>query len=221
LLVLFDLNKTKIRGELKMANTIQDFKSALKGGGARPNLFEVTIPTPPSNITLGDNFKLLCKAAALPASNVGSIDVPFRGRIFKVAGDRTFDVWTVTIINDEDFLIREAMEKWMQTIAQYGDASGFSNPANYMCDAYVQQFKRSKSTAGKNSPTGGGLSHAATYKFFDIFPTSVSAIDLSYDSSDTIEEFTVDFQVQYWAPVSAQDSAEDKNKDKEDSKKQK
>lgn len=183
-----------------MAHNIQDFKSALIGGGARPNLFEVTIPTPPSGINLTNNFPILCKSAALPASNIGSIDVPFRGRIFKVAGDRTFDVWTVTIINDERFEIRDAMEKWMQSIGQYGDGSGLSNPASYMCDAYVKQFKRSKSATGKNIPFGSGLQVAATYHFYDIFPTSVSAIDLSYDSSDTIEEFTVDFQVQYWTP---------------------
>jgi hypothetical protein len=188
-----------------MANSIQDFKSALVGGGARPNLFEVSIPAPPDDITLTTNFPILCKAASLPASNIGSIDVPFRGRTFKVAGDRTFDVWTVTIINDEGFVIREAMEKWMQSIGQYGDASGYSNPSDYMCDAYVKQFKRSSSTLGKDVSTGSGLTVAATYQFFDIFPTAVSAIDLSYDSSDTIEEFTVDFQVQYWTPVTDKD----------------
>jgi len=195
-----------------MANSIQDFKSALTGGGARPNLFEVTIPTPPSGVTLSTNFPILCKAAALPASNIGSIDVPFRGRIFKVAGDRTVDVWTVTIINDEDFQLRNAFELWMQSIGQYGDASGASDPKDYMCDAYVKQFKRSKSTTGKDNSTGGGLTTAAVYKFFDIFPTSVSAIDLSYESSDTIEEFTVDFQVQYWTPVTDPDEKKKEEK---------
>ena len=101
-----------------MANSIQDFKSALIGGGARPNLFEVTIPSTPAAVNLTENFPILCKAAALPASNIASIDVPFRGRIFKVAGDRTFDTWTVTVINDQDFLIRDAMEAWMQSIGQ-------------------------------------------------------------------------------------------------------
>ena len=183
-----------------MAHTLQDFKSALRGGGARPNLFEVTIPSPPSGVTLTENFPILCKSAALPASIIASIDVPFRGRIFKVSGDRTFDVWTVTIINDQDFLIREAMERWMQSIGQYGDSSGLTNPADYMADAYVKQFKRGRSNLGKDTPFGSGLEVAATYKFFDIFPTNVSAIDLSYDTSDTIEEFTVEFQVQYWTP---------------------
>ena len=185
-----------------MAHSIQDFKSALIGGGARPNLFEVSL-TLPNTILKDENyedgkFSILCKSAALPASNVASIDVPFRGRIFKVAGDRTFDVWTVTVINDQDFAIRNTMENWMQAIAQYGDASGFTNPEDYMQNAIVKQFKRGKSNVGVDQAVGSGLEVAARYKFYDIFPTSVSAIDLSYDSSDTIEEFTVDFQVQYW-----------------------
>jgi hypothetical protein len=181
-------------------STISKFKSALRGGGARPNLFEVTIPSPPNGVNLTENFPILCKAAALPASNIGSIDVPYRGRIFKVAGDRTFDTWTVTIINDQEFEIRNAMELWMQYINQYEDSSGLTNPADYMVNAYVKQFKRGRSNVGFDSPTGSGLETAATYKFFDIFPTNVAAIDLSYDSSDQIEEFTVEFQVQYWVP---------------------
>ena len=185
-----------------MANTIQDFKSALNGGGARPNLFEVTMETPPG-VDLTLDFPILCKAAALPASNIASIDVPFRGRIFKVAGDRTFDTWTVTIINDQDFNIRNAMERWMQLIGQYGDGSGATNPTEYMRNANVKQFKRGKSNTGFNIPFGSGLEVAANYKFYDVFPTNVSAIDLSYDSSDTIEEFTVEFQVQYWTPLGA------------------
>lgn len=182
-----------------MAHTIQNFKSALIGGGARPNLFEVNIPSPPSGVNLTANFPILCKSAALPASNVGSIDVPFRGRIFKVAGDRTFDTWQITVINDQDFTIRTAFETWMQSIAQYGDGSGFTNPADYMRDAFVKQFKRGKSTTG--SAEGVGLEVVKTYQFYDIFPTQISAIDLSYDTADTIEEFTVEFQVQYWTPA--------------------
>jgi hypothetical protein len=191
-----------------MAHSIQDFKSALIGGGARPNLFQVdlTIPTTiQKDGNYEDNkFSLLCKSAALPASTISSIDVPFRGRIFKVAGDRTFDVWTVTVINDQDFAIRNTMENWMQAIAQYGDASGFANPEVYMQNAIVKQLKRggnngtTGATVGTEPPFGPGLDVAAEYQFYDIFPTNISAIDLSYESTDTIEEFSVDFQVQYW-----------------------
>ena len=189
---------------------ISQFKSKLIGGGARPNLFEVDV-TFPTGVNLGvqgdgdgqfdkENFRFLCKSAALPASTVAEIPVPFRGRILKVAGDRTFDVWTVTVINDENFSHRRAFEAWMQNVAQYGDHSGLTNPADYMGNAIVYQLGRSPSNQQGNNTTGENANILAQYRFIDIFPTSVSAIDLSYDSSDTIEEFTVDFQVQYYFP---------------------
>jgi hypothetical protein len=186
-----------------MAHTLTDFKKALIGGGARPNLFEVTIPSLPFGISFGgagdvDNFSMLCKAAALPASNVAPIDVPFRGRIFKVAGDRTFDTWTVTVINDENFSVRRALELWMQNISQYQDASGATNPSDYMRNAIVKQLGRVAAATGAGVNAGAGLRPIAQYKFYDIFPTNISQIDLSYDTSDTIEEFTVEFQVQWW-----------------------
>lgn len=185
-----------------MAHSIQDFKSALIGGGARPNLFEVTIPgSIPGSGVLSSNFPVLCKAANLPASNIAQIDVPFRGRIFKVAGDRTFDTWQITVINDQSFEIRTAMEQWMQYIGQYADGSGATNPADYMRTALVKQFKRGASSVGTGIAVGKGLEVAKKYKFYDIFPTNISAIDLSYDTGDTIEEFTVEFQVQYWTPT--------------------
>ena len=109
-----------------MPHSIEKIKSTLIGGGARPNLFQVDLTSFPGSGDTGydsDSFSVLCKAAQLPASNVASIDVPFRGRIFKVAGDRTFDTWTVTVINDNDFVIRTAMERWMQEIAQYAGGS--------------------------------------------------------------------------------------------------
>ena len=190
-----------------MAHSIQDFKSTLIGGGARPNLFQVNLTSFPGAAEEGydaGDFSVLCKAAQLPASNIASIDVPFRGRTFKVAGDRTFDTWTVTVINDVDFNIRSAMESWMQRIGQYGDGSGFMDPDDYQRDAVVQQFKRQQSIAGDNIATGAGLEVAKQYKFYGLFPTNISAIDLSYDNSDTIEEFTVEFQVQYWTPFTGE-----------------
>jgi len=192
-----------------MAHSLSDFKKALSRGGARPNLFEVKLDNLPSGVNLSassgdnDNFSMLCKSAALPASNIAQIDVPFRGRIFKVAGDRTFDTWTVTVINDEDFVIRNAMEAWMQSIGQYSDGSGFANPNDYMASATVKQLGRNVSDVGFGKYSGQGLKPIAQYKFYDIFPTNISQIDLSYDTSDTIEEFTVEFQVQWWVPETA------------------
>lgn len=193
-----------------MANlrTITQFKSALQGGGSRPNLFEVRLPSLPA-AALGaawdaNTFEFLCKAAALPASNIASIDVPFRGRILKVAGDRTFDTWTVTVINDEDFKIRNAMENWMNGISKLDNNSGATEPTQYMTNAEVFQLGRGYDKGRFSDTNNGGNANGGTatplksYKFYDIFPTNISAIDLSYDTSDTIEEFTVEFQVQYW-----------------------
>ena len=167
---------------------ITDFKSKLIGGGARPNLFEVELAFPDSigiDNDVKEKSRFLVKAAALPASNITPIDVNFRGRILKIAGDRTFDTWTVTVINDTDFSIRSAFEKWMNVINRLSDATGFNNPADYQQDAFIHQLDRDGSTL-------------RTYKFFDVFPTNLSQMDLSYETTDTIEEFTVELQVLYY-----------------------
>ena len=183
--------------------TISQFKSALVGGGARPNLFEVELTTLPGGIAWNsDNFRYMCKAAALPASNIASIDVPFRGRIFKVAGDRTFETWQVTVINDEGFLLRNAFEAWMELISKLDNNLGATDPSAYMTNAKVYQLGRG-STASSQDNAGNANTVLKEYEFIDIFPTSVSAIDLSYDSSDTIEEFTVEFQVQSYSLTGA------------------
>lgn len=189
---------------------ISAFKSKLIGGGARPNLFEVAV-TFPNPVNLGiqgdgtgvfdsDRFRFMCKAAALPPSNVSPIDVPFRGRVLKVAGDRTFESWTVTIINDEDFNQRRAFEAWMQNIAQYENHSGMTNPSDYMGQATVYQLGRTASTRQGPSDSNQTSNIIAQYRFVDIFPTSVGQIDLSYENTDQIEEFPVEFQIQYYYP---------------------
>ena len=195
--------------------TITAFKSKLAGGGARPNLFEVEIPSFPTAAgtntwKTGDNqeadtFKFLCKAASLPASVISPVEIPFRGRILKVAGDRTFETWSTTIINDENFMIRNAFETWMQGISKNSNATGATDPSSYMTYALVHQLGRGADggqSAERNSPavSGTAVTPLKTYTFFDIFPTNISAIDLSYENTDAIEEYTVDFQVQYWEP---------------------
>ena len=180
--------------------SISDFKSALVGGGARPNLFEVELTTLPGGIAWdADNFRYMCKAAALPASTIANIDVPFRGRIFKVAGDRTIETWSVTVINDESFKLRNAFEEWMQLIAKLDNNLGATLPESYMTDASVYQLGRGSSASSQDS-SGNENSVLKEYKMQGIFPTSLAAIDLSYDTGDTIEEFTVEFQVQSFVP---------------------
>ena len=168
--------------------TISDFKSRLSGGGARPNLFEVELAFPDAVAIDNDvlqKARFLVKAAALPASNIAPIEIPFRGRILKIAGDRTFETWTITVINDTDFSIRSAFEKWMNVINKMSDATGQVDPEEYQKDAVVKQLDRDGSVL-------------RSYKFWDIFPTSISTIDLSYETTDTIQEFTVELQVQWW-----------------------
>ena len=183
--------------------TISQFKSQLIGGGARPNLFEVELTTLPAGIAWpADNFRYMCKAAQLPASVIANIDIPFRGRIFKVAGDRTIEPWSITIINDEDFRIRKAMEEWVDLIAKLENNLGATDPSAYMVNAKVFQLGRGSTPSSKNN-AGDRNAVLREYEFIDIFPTNVSSIDLSYDSSDTIDEFVVDFQVQSFAFVDA------------------
>ena len=183
--------------------TLSAFKSRLSGGGARPNLFEVSIASFPSSIQdawnadENESFKFLCKSSTLPASNVANVDVPFRGRILKVAGDRTFDPWTVTVINDEDFKVRTAFEKWANVMSKLDDATGVSNPGSYMTDAEVSQLGRGASLNATTND-GGESIVLRTYKFYDIFPTAITEIALSYDTGDTVETFDVTFQIQYF-----------------------
>lgn len=164
---------------------VDDFKSKLVGGGARPNLFKATVNFP---AYAGGDVELtsfLVKAAQLPSSVVNTITVPFRGRQLQMAGDRTFEPWTITIINDIDFKIRNAFERWMNGINQHNANTGLTNPVDYQADMSVAQLDK----AGNE---------VKVYNFRGTFPTNLSSIELSYDSSDAIEEFTVELQVQYW-----------------------
>jgi len=164
---------------------VDDFKAKLKGGGARANLFKATINFPgyaEGNVEL---TSFMCRAAQLPASTLNAIEVPFRGRQLKIAGDRTFETWTTTIINDTDFGTRDALERWMNGINSHTSNVGFTNPQTYQADLLVDQLDKDESILKR-------------YVFRGCFPTNISSIELSYDTQDAIEEFTCEFQVQYW-----------------------
>ena len=168
-----------------MSLRVDDFKAKLKGGGARPNLFRATVNFP---VYAGGDVELtsfMCKAAQLPASIMNVIEVPFRGRQLKIAGDRTFEVWSPTVINDTGFEVRNALERWMNGMNGHSANTGITNPVAYQADLLVEQLDKDGSVI-------------KTYKFRGCFPTNLSAIELSYDTVDTLEEFTVEFQVQYW-----------------------
>jgi len=167
---------------------VDDFKSKLRGGGARPNLFKATINFPAYAQGDVEITSFLCSAAQLPASTMGLITVPFRGRQIKIAGDRTFDTWSPTILNDTDFAVRNAMERWMNGINNHRQNTGLTNVVDYEADLVVEQLDKDGSTL-------------KTYNFRGCFPTNISAIDLNYATTDAIEDFTVEFQVQYWESI--------------------
>lgn len=203
---------------------ITSFKANSNVDYARPNLFQVDIDFPEAVTDLitsgsapggasGDpvnSMRVLggfqVKAAQIPASTVGVIEVPFRGRMLKIAGDRTFEPWTITIHNDTTYRLRSWFEKWMEAIQLYdenateidygeaADAAG-TDYLRYMKDMKVTQLDR----------RGNAV---RSYKFYDCWPSNVSSIDLDFGSNDAIEEFTVELQVQYWKPEAGETDVE-------------
>ena len=180
--------------------SIVDFRSRLKGGGARSNLFEVQMAFPdfakPVNEALND-IPFLVKAAEIPASNIGNIPVPFRGRILPIAGDRTFDPWTVTIINDTNFRLRDVMERWSDGINDIQTAQGTTNPEEYQTQAKVLQLSRGIDTNGKVR-SNSNIPILREYDFIGIYPNVVSSIPLDHGATDQIEEFQVTFNYLYY-----------------------
>jgi len=164
---------------------VDDFKSKLRGGGARPNLFKATINFPGYANGDPELTSFLCETAQLPGSTMGIIVVPFRGRQLKMAGDRTFAEWTVTIINDTDFAVRNSIERWMNGMNAHSANTGLVSPIDYEADLRVEQLDRDGSQLKE-------------YIFRGAFPTDLSPIDLNYGSNDEIERFQVTFQYQYF-----------------------
>ena len=166
------------------------------GQGVKPNMFLVDVQFPDSLSKGGEDLNLtniLCNSAALPGSNLGVIEVPFRGRTVKIAGDRTFDTWSATFFNDKDFKLRAFFEEWANNINTHeANTSPLFTPSTtsgYMADLSVKQLE-------KDASEEGSILREYTLKY--CFPTNVSPIDLAYDSNDQIEEFTVEWQYSYF-----------------------
>ena len=181
--------------------TLDSFKAMMTGGGARSNLFEIELDWPASTkLDTRGNFdlrtRMLVKAASLPASTISNIAIPFRGRQLKIAGDRTFEPWSITVINDIDFDIRNSFERWMNLMNKHEDNAGLTDPTEYQKNIIVRQLGRSKvqgmSTKDEEIPV------LKEYQFRGVFPTTVSSIDLSYENTDAIEEFTVELEYQWY-----------------------
>ena len=166
---------------------INDFKAKLAGGGARANQFKVTLPFPGYAQVGGETeaMSFLCRATQLPGMEVGVVEVPFRGRILYLGGDRTFAEWTVEILNDTNFLIRNALERWSNGINNVTDAEGLTNPADYQADAFIDQLDRNGTTI-------------KSYTLRGCFPTTIGDIGLNFDQTTAIETFSVNFRYQYF-----------------------
>ena len=164
---------------------VDDFKSKLRGGGARPNLFQVTINYPGFANGDAELTSFLVEAASLPGSTFGSIVVPFRGRQLKMAGDRTFAEWNTTIINDTDFAVRDAIERWMNGINAHSANTGLTSPIAYEADLKVDQLDRNGEVI-------------KTYTFRGAYPQDMSEIALSYGDNDNIERFSCTWSYQYF-----------------------
>ena len=169
-----------------MAN-INDFKAKLSGGGARSNQYKVVMPFP-GYAQLGgeiEDLAFLCQGAELPGMEIASIDVPFRGRAIKIAGDRTIADWTIKVINDTNFKLRNAFERWMNGINNMTDNEGLTNPVDYQVDAFVDHLDRN----GNN---------IKSYTLRGLYPTEITGIDLSMGETTEIETFGVTFEYQYF-----------------------
>ena len=176
-----------------MAFNVNQFRSQLQGDGARPNLFEVTMPFPVFSLPGNAQTKLtfMCKTAQLPGSSLGVVPMTYFGRELKFVGNRSFGDWTITIINDEDFIIRNAFERWMNGINSHNlnirnPVAG--TPLGYSVDGDVVQYGKKGDTLKK-------------YKFVGLFPTDVSPIDVDWGSNDAIEEFSITMSYQWWESI--------------------
>lgn len=189
-----------------MSFNIVDFKArGLSLGGTRPNLFRVllTFPSSVASTTVADKGAFVCNASQLPPSVVQEVNVLYFGRPVKYKGDRIFQDWTVTVLNDEDFLLRDAFESW-QNEMNYLESNIMDEAfvaQGYKQDLFIEQFAKD----GQPNP-GGGVEEGhviRSYKMVGAWPTTVSPINLSWDAQNQVETFEVTFAYDYWIPEGA------------------
>ena len=181
-----------------MAN-LTSFKGKI-GYGIRPNLFMVQVTNLEENLNESDkvngsdaDFTFLCRSAGIPASTIGTVEVPFRGRVIKLPGDRTFESWTITVMADESMEVRGYFEKWMEKLNKHENGAGYTE--DFASTLKVSQLARGTSTSDALKDPH---SVVRSYDFYNAFPTNIAQIDLSYDNNNTIAEYTVEFQYDWW-----------------------
>lgn len=182
-----------------MAN-INDFKSRMRGGGARPNQYRIILSFPAGlSISTGalaaEKASFLCNSTTLPASTIANVPVPYRGRTVNFAGERSFAPWSINVYTDVDFDVRNAMEEWQAKVQNYAATNGVTDPVAYQADMRVEQLDRNGEVL-------------KTYTFKDAFPISIGEITLSYNTDNQIESFPIIFQYNYFTSESTdQDNA--------------
>lgn len=176
--------------------TISGIKANLLGGGARANQYRIELSFPTFvglGVVAGQRAQFLCNSTSLPGSRINEIPVPYLGREFYVAGERTFDPWTISIYNDTTFGIRNALEQWSNGIQNLTTTEGITTPGDYQVDLSVHQLDRSGSII-------------KSYKFIDAWPIDISPIELSYEASNSIETFSTTFRYNYYTSVDSEGS---------------
>ena len=168
---------------------VQEFRAQMTGDGARPNLFNCELPFLGNLLgTAAIKYNFMCRTAQLPGSTVNQVPINYFGRELKFAGNRTFAEWTVTIINDEDFVIRNAFELWMSRLNSHVSnlrSANYVSPSQYQQDGIVTQFGKADEIL-------------KVYKFVGMFPIDITPIELDWGANDTIEEYAVTFAYQWW-----------------------
>lgn len=179
---------------------IDDFRATLQQGGARPSHFRVTMTQPAglqgfqTDPVASQLAVFMCKATTIPASRIQPIEVYYRGRPTKVAGERVFDNWNVQVINDGNFIVRNMLESWSQAIVRHANTNGELFSVNYQTDMLVEQLDRNDRVL-------------KAYKFHNCFPLNISEIQLDFAANNTIEEFAVEFSIDYWTSSTTDQSS--------------
>lgn len=173
-------------------NKIDDFRANFVGGGARPTQYEciINFPSWVNGSAATQRLVFMVKATSLPASTIAPIDVPFRGRITKIAGDRQFGNWNVVVLNDNDFIVRSALERWSKGINDHSSTAGRIQPNSYTQNMIVRQLDRNDNMLKE-------------YKMFNCFPINIGEVSLDYGAIGQVEEFQVEFSVDYWETADA------------------
>ena len=167
-------------------SSINDFRTALEGGGARANQFQIVFNTPSRLPTFQGKHSFLVRTGQLPGSSVGEVVVPFRGRALYLAGDREYEAWTTTVLNDTDFMIRNAMENWQNEMNDFRNGGGRTNVSEYTADLIVEQLDRDDTVIKR-------------YLLENCFPQAIGAIDLSYDTTTEVETFDITWRYTHFS----------------------